>query len=636
MAIIETCWLIHKPEQKHLVPHALDCAEHLGATLEAVELERFVAETPRYLAQTPHVIALLESSDLGTLLQMAYQHDFSVGLLPVHPKSKVCRLYQIPTKMEDAMPIALDSEKGKQLDLLLCNGEVVSWLVTFGDVPLIELRHMADNQALIWQRLKAMPADLMAVLRLKPKTVLITTAKGHKIKTAIVGALVIENDIESLAEHFANETVVNSNGKLSAILVAPSSIMDYLSFFLTVLSPNPRLSRSIGYIETTSLSLENNEEIHYYIDGQSRNTSQLKFNIIPKAVTVKVGHKFLVAPVTTDASKEIIKTKTLPQSEERLTTLKQHLPLFSIAQEEDFKETFVLLRDYACFSMPFVLLMMLSTMLATLGLFLNSTPVVIGAMILAPLMGPLVSMSMGILRNDNKLLMAALQVLALGTGLTLLVAAVTTFLLPYEQATNEILSRLQPNLLDLGVAVVSGIAAAYAHARESIQKSLPGVAVAVALVPPVCVMGVGIGWFDWNIISGAGLLFLTNLVGITLAGTLTFLCLGFAPVIKVNRGLGFSVLLTILISIPLYKALENTVVYQRMEKSISTKTYEVNGKTLLLTDVSAAPDGDKIKILGQLHSSELILADDITGLRDIIGEQLDKSIVLDVSLRLVQ
>jgi uncharacterized membrane protein len=190
--------------------------------------------------------------------------------------------------------------------------------------------------------------------------------------------------------------------------------------------------------------------------------------------------------------------------------------------------------------------------------------------------------------------------------------------------------------LDLGVAVVSGIAAAYAHARESIQKSLPGVAVAVALVPPVCVMGVGIGWFDWNIISGAGLLFLTNLVGITLAGTLTFLCLGFAPVIKVNRGLGFSVLLTILISIPLYKALENTVVYQRMEKSISTKTYEVNGKTLLLTDVSAAPDGDKIKILGQLHSSELILANDIAGLRDVIGEQLDKSIVLDVSLRLVQ
>ncbi|MCK9607473.1 MAG: TIGR00341 family protein [Methylomonas sp.] len=636
MAIIDTGWLIHKPEQKHLLSHALDCAEHLGTQLEAVDLASFIADAPNFLAKTANVVTLLESTDLGVLLLSAHRHDFKVGLLPVHPKSKVCRLFQIPAKIEDAMPIALETEKGARLDLLLCNDEVVTWLVSLGDVPLIELRHMADNQALLWQRIKAVPTDLLTLLNIKPKAVVLTTAKGNKVKTAIAGALVIENDIESLADHFANETILNANGKLSAVLVAPSSIMDYLSFFLTFLSPNPRLSKSIGYIETTNLTLESNELIHYYIDGQPRSATQLQFNIIAKAVTVKVGQKFVVAPATTDASKEIIKIKTLPQREEHLTTLKQHLPLFSLAQEEDFKETFLLLREYACFSVPFALLMMLSTMLATLGLFLNSTPVVIGAMILAPLMGPLVSMSMGILRNDNKLLMAALQVLALGTGVTLLVAAITTLFLPYEQATNEILSRLQPNLLDLGVAVVSGIAAAYAHARESIQKSLPGVAVAVALVPPACVMGVGIGWFDWNIISGAGLLFLTNLVGITLAGTLTFLCLGFAPVIKVNRGLGFSVLLTILISIPLYKTLENTVVYQRMEKSISTKTYEINGKTLLLSDVSATPEGDKIKILGQLHSSELLLADDIAGLRDVIGEQLDKSIVLDVSLRLVQ
>lgn len=636
MAVIDTGWLIHHPEQKHLITHALDCAEHLGTALEPVELAQFVADAPNYLMKTPNVIALLESSDMGVLLKLAHHYQFSVGLLPVHPKSKICRLYQIPTKMEDAMPIALAAEQAAQLDLLLCNDEVVTWLVSFGDVPLIELRHMGDDQTILWQRLKAVPGDLMALSRLKPKTVTMTTAKGTKVKTALVGALVIENDIEALAGHFANETVSNANGKLSAVLVAPSSIMDYLSFFLTLLSPNPRMSKSIGYIETASLALESNEPIRYYLDGQPHSAKQLQFDIIPKAVKVKVGQKFVSAATSTDTSKEIVKTKTLPQSEERLTMLKQHLPLFSIAQEEDFKETFLQLRDYACFSVPFALLMILSTMLATFGLFLNSTPVVIGAMILAPLMGPLVSMSMAILRNDNKLLLASLKVLALGTGLTLLVAAVTTLFLPYEQATKEILSRLQPNLLDLGVAVVSGIAAAYAHARESIQKSLPGVAVAVALVPPVCVMGVGFGWFDWTIISGAGLLFLTNLVGIMLAGTLTFLCLGFAPAIKVNRGLGFSVLLVILVSIPLYQTLVNTVVYQRMEKSISTKTYEINGKTLLLSDVAASPSDDNIKVSAQLHSSELIVASDIAALRDVIGEQLDKTVVLDVSLRLVQ
>lgn len=111
MSSIEITWLVHKPEQKHLIAHAQDCAEHLGATLEAVELADFIANAPSYLAKNPHVIALLESSDLGVLLGSAYQHHFKVGLLPVHPKSKVCRLYQIPIKMEDAMPIAIDAKK---------------------------------------------------------------------------------------------------------------------------------------------------------------------------------------------------------------------------------------------------------------------------------------------------------------------------------------------------------------------------------------------------------------------------------------------------------------------------------------------------------------------------------------------
>jgi uncharacterized membrane protein len=165
---------------------------------------------------------------------------------------------------------------------------------------------------------------------------------------------------------------------------------------------------------------------------------------------------------------------------------------------------------------------------------------------------------------------------------------------------------------------------------------LPGVAIAVALVPPACVMGIGLGWMSWTIISGAGLLFVTNLIGITLAGIFTFLFLGFAPAFKVNRGLGLSILLTVLISIPLYQTFMNTVVYQRIEKTVSTQTYEVNNKLLELSDVLARPAGDKIKIIAQLHSSEPILAADIAALRDIIGRQLDEKVVLDVSLRLVQ
>lgn len=635
MATINSGWLVYQPAQQHLLPHAQDCARYLGATLEPLDLASFIANAPAYLAKTRHVVTLLESIDLGPLLKCVHEHGAIVGLLPVHAKSKVCRLFGIAPAMEDAMPLALQSEDGVSLDLLLCNDEVVTWMVTLGDVPFIELRQFADQEGLLWQHVKAFPAGIRALFRLQPKTMTVTTAKDTEIKTAIIGVMVIQNDIESLMPHFANESTSILDGKLSAVLVAPSSIMDYLSFLMTALSPMPRLPRAISYIKTASMTLESAVEADYYLDGQRRSARQLAFRILPKAVTVNLGQDFVARQPTAEEN-DVKKVKTLPQGEERLRRLKQSLPLFSTAQDEDFKETFVMLRDNARLSVPFTLLMTLSAMLATFGLFLNSAPVVIGAMVLAPMMSPLVSLAMAILRNEGKLLKASLLTFVIGAGLTLLVAALTAMLLPYEQATAEISARLQPNLLDLGVAIVSGIAAAYAHARENVQKSLPGIAIAVALVPPACVMGIGLGWLDWAVISGAGLLFLTNLIGITLAGMFTFLCLGFAPAFKVNRGLGFSLLLIVLVSIPLYQAFMNTVVYQRIEKTISTQTYQVNGKRVELSNVSALPEGDKIKILAQLHSSEPILAEDFVALRDIIGDQLDKPVILDVSLRLVQ
>ena len=96
MATINHAWLVYQPRQKHLIPLAQDCARHLNAELEAVDLASFLANTPAYLAKTRHVVTLLESFDLGPLLQCAHEHDAIVGLLPVHTKSKVCRLFGIP------------------------------------------------------------------------------------------------------------------------------------------------------------------------------------------------------------------------------------------------------------------------------------------------------------------------------------------------------------------------------------------------------------------------------------------------------------------------------------------------------------------------------------------------------------
>ena len=227
------------------------------------------------------------------------------------------------------------------------------------------------------------------------------------------------------------------------------------------------------------------------------------------------------------------------------------LPLFPRAAEGDFRELFRGLRESARTSTAFVVLMLLSTLLAATGLFLNSASVIIGAMILAPLMAPLISLAMGIVRTDARLIRTSLKTLFSGLTLGVGCAALFALMTPLQTITPEMDGRLHPSLLDLLVALLSGAAGAYANSKEQLAQSMAGVAIAVALVPPLAVLGIGIGWGNPDMIVGSGLLFLTNLIGITLAASLTFLVLGFAPVSRARNALAMSLGLLALIAIPL-------------------------------------------------------------------------------------
>ncbi|ORU94895.1 MAG: hypothetical protein A6F70_10200 [Cycloclasticus sp. symbiont of Bathymodiolus heckerae] len=114
--------------------------------------------------------------------------------------------------------------------------------------------------------------------------------------------------------------------------------------------------------------------------------------------------------------------------------------------------------------------------------------------------------------------------------LALLASALITQLFPYKMMTDEMSARLSPSLLDLAVAIVSGVAGAYSKSYREIIQSLAGVAIAVALVPPLAVAGIGIGRLDMTFFLQAFLLFSTNLIGITLAATFTFRLLVQRPV----------------------------------------------------------------------------------------------------------
>jgi uncharacterized hydrophobic protein (TIGR00271 family) len=178
--------------------------------------------------------------------------------------------------------------------------------------------------------------------------------------------------------------------------------------------------------------------------------------------------------------------------------------------------------------------------IATFGLVLNSPAVIIGAMIISPMMGPIMAAGLGLASGDLYLTVKAIANLMLSIALAILLSAFFVWILPFHYATSEILSRTTPNLLDLGVALLSGLAGSVATCRagkgSDAMMTLPGVAIAVALMPPLCAMGFGLGaGANLAIMRGAGLLFLTNLVAIVSSAFMVFLLIGMnAPSIRAH------------------------------------------------------------------------------------------------------
>jgi uncharacterized hydrophobic protein (TIGR00271 family) len=223
------------------------------------------------------------------------------------------------------------------------------------------------------------------------------------------------------------------------------------------------------------IQLESSGEIEYLIDGQLESANAIEFKINEQSMCLLPGPRLeLDAEDQQKVDKDNIKVDHLPLDEAAQLLLEAPLPFFNRAGEEEYRGLFVALRSSANFSSSYLVLMLLSTLLALTGLYANSAPVIIGAMILAPLMSPIVSLAMGLARTEAQLIRNSLRTLVAGIAAGFICAICFAWLMPIDNLTVEMQSRISPTLLDLAVAVVSGIAGAYAHAKEEIAKSLAG------------------------------------------------------------------------------------------------------------------------------------------------------------------
>lgn len=167
----------------------------------------------------------------------------------------------------------------------------------------------------------------------------------------------------------------------------------------------------------------------------------------------------------------------------------------------------------------------LATFMAALGLLVNSSAIVIGSMLIAPILYPILGIALGLVMSHQKVLGRSLITMFKSFGFGILLAAVATLLFDVNSGgvlNSEILARTQPNLIYFMVSVVAGLAVSYALAQPGWNETIPGIAISVALIPPLAAVGIGLALLNVMVISGALVLLAINVIGIVFAAMVSF------------------------------------------------------------------------------------------------------------------
>lgn len=278
----------------------------------------------------------------------------------------------------------------------------------------------------------------------------------------------------------------------------------------------------------------------------------------------------------------------------------------------------------------YLILIVGSCAIASFGLLSNSTAVIIGAMIVAPLMLPIRGLAFGALAGNVKLFRRALIGITVGTLLAVAIASSLGLLVGISNFGSEVLSRSKPTLLDLGIAVVAGSISGYAKVEPKISTTLAGTASAVALMPPICVIGLGISQANWSLSQGATLLYLTNLLGITFACMLTFFIVGYSPLQQARTPLILTLLFISALLIPLTVSFSKLVEQARVESTVKkillNRTLTFQRLDLLKSDINWLTNPPQVLL--SVRAKEPVTITQVRLLEDFLAKQMGRPFTL--------
>ncbi|HRX63700.1 MAG TPA: TIGR00341 family protein [Candidatus Absconditabacterales bacterium] len=285
----------------------------------------------------------------------------------------------------------------------------------------------------------------------------------------------------------------------------------------------------------------------------------------------------------------------------------------------------------------------LSCMIATLGLLMNSIPVIIGAMLISPILNPIKTFAFAITTGNRGMYLRSIKTIFFSILVAIASSVFISFIVPFSNLTTEVTSRISPTMVDLFVALFSGAVAFLSLGFKKLQENVAGVAMSVALLPPLSVIGIGIYFLNFGVAQGSFLLFMANLVAILIIGIVIFYMFGFFPTNKEGKKRSFVILLMVflsilIISIPLqksmYKIAENMKITNQIN-SVTQDYFENLDPNIDVNEISFKNVGeDLLRVNLELNIPDGFLFTDLNRkeFTKILSTQTDSSIELDINI----
>ena len=355
---VKRALFVYGEDRKELVERVGE--NRYGVDIAALPVANFLAEPALHLPGVAHVVVAAALPQVKAVVLLAETHGLSVGFLAPKGQKVLRDAYELPVDQPAQIELAL-RDGAPPVDLATCNGEVVMLRGVVGRLPLVDAAlHRSRTQILL--------QGLRGLFGLKLRELRVETAGGRTIRTAACGCTLVQRFDRMRASRFLVRSNSLTDGMISLLIVAPMSVLNYLQSLMSLLigkSDHARMPPTMGFMRSSSLKISGAAPFSVVLDGVRSELTALTCVVRPKAVRLNIGGAVLTGGDDPKELDELVEIANLPAGKELAKAKDGTIPFFSYASEERFRDLFTALHEDARISGTYLILMVLSALLAT-------------------------------------------------------------------------------------------------------------------------------------------------------------------------------------------------------------------------------------------------------------------------------